>query len=685
MKWLAGGAAVATVPALVACGGGGGGSAGGGDEPSGGSDFDEQRFEAIADVEEMSRRIALTALTPLEFVQTVAAYMNTLGAYTRTGFDDETLCAWGIFQDGRTHIVANNRLPAPALTTPLTTPLAGDAAPAAAPREHPQASGLPRAPQARLLHTFGTGFDDGQSMITDLTAWLTPAGYQVRSGGQEGDGRLTALRAVKGDGFFYINTHGGWGDALRADGSETGGTVFSIQSSTLVDKVLERTPEMREDLADGRLTYFTARNGLTKTILGVEYPDHDTRYGITDKFVRAHWQFAPNSVVIINACVSGLAMSRGRPLAAPFYDACLAKGAGAYLGWTNTVSATGAFTVPRRFVDRVLGANAYQPESPKQRAFVVSEVMGELNRKGLDRDTAGTAVFVLKANADAPTVVPGIREMIVDEFRDELVLLGDFGPQETTGPNTGRVTVDGQERSVLSWTATRIVCALPRSGAGSAGPVRVQVGPHASNVRWITRWTTTLDYRWEDPQRPGLRVTGVATIRHRADVGKTRAQPGDAPLEPLRYAVATRDSSLPLQAQGSFNGGPDCTFHWSGAMTYPGTHLTNGHVFFADLKIDTASRTGALGLALGATGPDFTETGCGRDPSQFAVAFLQLQQVVEFARYNNGQVAMVPVPAVDVSFDANFMLAAGSLEQNQLHLSWTSAAPEFAPQADDAI
>lgn len=674
VKWMAGGAAVATaVPALVACGGGGGGGgapAEGGNPPDG--SFDAERFDAIADIEDMSRRLSLTTSTPLGFVQALAAYMRTLDAYERAGYNEESLCAWGIFRDGRTHIVANNRLPAaPASPT--------------AQREHPLASGLPQARQARLLHTFGTGFDDGQGMVNELTTWLDNAGYQVRSGGQEGDGRLTALRAVKGDGFFYINTHGGWGDALHADGSTTGGTVFSIQSSTLVDAVLERTPEMREDLADGRLTYFTARNGLTKTILGIEYPDHDTRYGITDKFVRAHWAFAPNSVVLVNACVSARPASNGRPLAAPFYDACLAKGAGAYLGWTNTVSATGAFSVPRRFVDRVLGANAYQPESPRQRAFVVADVMEELADKGLDRDPDSSAVFVLRASGDAPTVMPGLKEMVVDEFRDELVLVGDFGPRETTGPNVGRVTVDGHERSVLSWTATRIVCALPRSGAGSAGAVRVQVGEHRSNVRWITRWTTTLNYGWEDPARPGLRVAGVGTIRHRADVGRTRAKPGEAPEAPVRYAVATRDSSLPLQASGSYTDGPDCTFTWSGAMTYPGTHLTNGHVFFADLKIDTDTRTGALGLALGATGPDFTESGCSRDPARFAVVFLEMHRIEQFGRYNNGTTVMVPMPALDVSFGADFTLAGGSFERDQMHLSWTSAAPEFAPQPDDAI
>ncbi len=681
VKWLASGAAVATVPVLVACGGGGGGEAddaggGGGDDPPGGDAFDEQRFDAIADVEEAGRRLAATAVTRLAYVQAMAETLRTHPAYEAAGYNEEALCAWGRFRDGRVHIVANNLLP---------TPSGSGVQPQSLPREQPLAAGLPGAPQARLLHTFGTGFGDGQSVITDLGGWLDTAGYQVRSGGQEGDGRLTALRAVKGDGFFYINTHGGWGDALRPDGSTSGGTVFSIQSSTLVDKVLERTPELRADLADGRLTYFTARNGLTKVILGIEYPDVDTRYGITDRFVRAHWQFAPNSVVIINACVSGRPQSDGRPLAAPFYDACIAQGAGAYLGWTNTVSATGAFSVARRFVDRVLGANAYQAESPPQRAFVVAEVMDELARTGDDRDPESSAVFVLRARGDAPTVMPAIKEMIVDEFRDELVLVGDFGPQENSGPNVGRVTVDGQPRSVLSWTATRIVCALPQNGSGSAGPVRVQVGPHRSNVRWITRWTLSLDYRWAYPHRPGMTVSGTATIRHRADIGRVRDRPGDAPRDPVRYAVATRDSSLPLRAAGSHTDAPDCTHTWSGTVTYPGTHLVNGRVLFADLMVDTASRQGALGLGIGSMTADFTQSGCGNDPHNFAVTFLDLDRIADFGRYNNGQVVMVPLPALNIGFGTDYTIAAGTHDNEQLHLQWQAATPEFAPRPDDAI
>ena len=46
---------------------------------------------------------------------------------------------------------------------------------------------------------------------------------------------------------------------------------------------------------------------------------------------------------------------------------------------------------------------------------------------------------------------------------------------------------------------------------------------------------------------------------------------------------------------------------------------------------------------------------------------------------------MVPLPALDVNFGADYTMAGGSWERDQVHLSWTSAAPEFAPQADDAL
>ena len=673
MQWMTGGAIAAAVPVLVACGGGGDGVDGGELPPPPGGDgpLDARRFAAIFAVEAQCRRLSATQPTALGFAQAMAAHMASDPAYIDAGFSEESLSAWGTFADGRAHIVTRNYVP-----TKTTAAAVAEPTIAALAKE------LPAAAKARLLHTFGAGFD-GQQVVTDISCWLRTAGYQPANG-SEGDGSLSVLRAVKGDGFFYINTHGGTGRQVKSPIFDA--QVYSIQSSTLASLSLERTPEMQDDIANGRLTYMTCANGETGSILGVEYADFDTRYGITADFVAKHWSFSADSVVIVNACVSALGTLReGALFAAPFYNACLTAGAGVYLGWTNNVTSEGAFRVPRYFTDRLLGANEYQAEKPPQRGFGVDDVVEEMARKNLLKDAAGPAVFRAVRNGEAPLLVPAIHHMVVDEFRDELVLQGAFGSRDAVPANACKVIVDGVEPEVISWTAEKVVCRLARDGAGSAGEVRVAVGPHRSNMRRISRWTLKLDYRWQDPDRPGLTVTGKGTVHHRADVGRVRDRIGDAPKRPTRYAVATRDSLLPLRAAGSHQEGSDCTYAWTGAADYLGTFPGDGgRVLFADLKIDTERMSGALGLGLGGFSSGFTQSGCARPQAEFAVAFGQLEDEVEFIRYNAGAEVKLPSYALHVFFTENLTLKGDSFEKDQVRLSWTDAAAEFPPLAHDA-
>jgi hypothetical protein len=68
------------------------------------------RAAAIAAVEDHCRALSQQqpALAPLAFVEAVAAKLRSNAAYAEVGVDTDTLCAWGVFTDGRLHLIANN-------------------------------------------------------------------------------------------------------------------------------------------------------------------------------------------------------------------------------------------------------------------------------------------------------------------------------------------------------------------------------------------------------------------------------------------------------------------------------------------------------------------------------------------------------------------------------------------------
>jgi hypothetical protein len=595
--------------------------------------------------------------------------MAAQSAYTRTGIDAETQTAWGEFTDGRLHVVVANRAPLPAAARAAKGAAAQKAG---APRL--AATELPRAPKARVLHSFGPNFS-GQTVVTDLSAWLGAGGWDVRAG-QEGDARLSTLRTVAGDGYFYFNSHGGAGGEVLYEGSSQ--AVYSLQSSTLVSATLEAMPDVQDDLANRRLTYFTAHNGETLRFAGIEIDDWDTRYGITAAFVERYWRFEADSVVVLNACSSA---RPGAKWADAFIFACHKVGAAVVLGWTNTVSSDGAFSAPCYFTDRLLGANAYEPESPKQRAFPWNEVLADMQRKGVSTDAVSGAVFVARPRGAAVQALdPGLHHVEVDEFTDQARLVGDFGSVR------GRVTIEGVERPIVSWAADRIVCELPRSGPGSCGPVQVAVGERKSNTRWITEWRTPLTLRWADPGRPGLVVDGSCVLRHRADVGTVREHAGEAIREVVRYANPARDVALTLTGHGSwYDAGGHCTTTWSGSTTFP-AHTEDGSlVLWSMLKADSLTRTGAFGLALGAAaGGTFTEAGC-QAPALFAVAFGLMDGVTDFVRDTDlGQIP-VPLPSAKFRFADDWSIVGNTIQDDGITVTWGSAAAHFPPLADDVV
>ncbi len=625
------------------------------------------RLAAIAAVEEQCRQLGSQGLAGAAFLQAVAAFMATRPEYKAAGVDLESLSAWGRFQDGQLHVVAANREPAPRTA-------------AAVRRNIPAKSAdVPQATKARLLHSFGPNFE-GQTPVNDMRGYLQGKGWTVRAGA-EGDAHVGTLKGTVGDGFFYINTHGGRGEV--DDPSEPDGKMYSIQSSTLVDDDYQKV--FAADLAALRLVHFTAHNGEQIRILGVPVMgDWDTRYGITYRFVDAYMSFASGSVVLVNACYS----SRN----ASFVNAFLRKGAGVYLGWSEKLSSGTAYESAPYFVDRMLGANRHaMKETPPQRPFAYDLVLQDMAKKGLDTDkaTGGKLQATVKSSlAHPPIFAPSIRYVQVDEYAQTLRLIGEFG----TG--TPKVTVGGTELALKPSAPDEIVATLPLTGAGSSGDVVVELRGVKSNARQLSEWTIPLKYSWVDAYDiPGHKFQGNGSLRLRADIGGYRLLPGEAPKYLERGGAPTRDSALPLTASGSYTDG-DCTMTLSGTGNYVSPAALGGVpgvVLASAFGFDGDTRKGSLGLAFGFLESPHTMTfsgpGCPGGSYPIAPTFGLLDGATDLPADQTDNPPTLQLPAIWFTLTPSFGLPATNATYSDfggtLTVSWP-AVPAQTPPRDTA-
>ena len=249
---------------------------------------------AIRKVEAKAKSLGAQGVSKLDYVRGVAAFMATLPEYTLSGVDEVTLTAFGVFADGRLHLVTNNRdagtLQQPAVRTSGRTSLA--------------TTELPGSGWARLLQSFGVR-EWTQQPVYDLANHAREPRRLRRSASARWAMRGSPRSAsVSGDGFVYINTHGGRAFRTRDD---TGpGYLLAPVLVARDARARSASPRSQADFAAGRLTYFTARNFDTvpDLVAGVYVDDVDTRYGITSAFVRTYWHFAPDSILFLNACWS---------------------------------------------------------------------------------------------------------------------------------------------------------------------------------------------------------------------------------------------------------------------------------------------------------------------------------------------------------------------------------------------
>jgi hypothetical protein len=543
----------------------------------------------------------------------LAAYLNTLPEFDTAAVNSEATNVWALFTDSVLFMFVNNREPSTSSTGRSSWPSDSSLSDRSFPnvRSEPpwrptinnsSAAGenLPLSVQARVIETLGSYFTPASPVVNSM---LTANGYFPAT---PTSGTVNGLKSVAGDGVFYYSAHGGAGYFT----SDTTDKVYGLWTSTV--STIANLASYGDDLMARRLCLMSAAVGRRSD--GTEIiEDH---YGITSKFVTYYWgAFGPNAMVFIDAC------SGAGAFAASFRNAIMAKNAPVYFGWTRTVRSDAAALVAKFMFDRLLGANVAAPkETPAQRPFMYPDIYADLVKRGLHvhPNSTGTTTFRHLGGGAFGLLAPSISFMSLEEVNDILVINGIFGADP--GPD-GRVRVDGVDLTVSSWTPTQIKCDIERSGAGSAGPVTVEVrgdyGGNApltfrkSNVVNLSSWRIPFHY---DHIEGDQSIAVDMELHIRADVHSHREVPGEAPIEP--DAVVFDHA---LDSEGSFLAGGtghyDCyTQTWSGSGVLPVTENAPGvNVFYGHGSVDAKGKD--ITILLGALFTEGTNKHtCGTSP-----------------------------------------------------------------------
>ena len=568
---------------LTACGGGGGSGSSTQDPGDTGPLSTTQRVQTLNAVAAEYERLCDGALRTSS--EAVAAFMRNRPEYRRvTVMPDGCVC--GEFIDGQVHLVANNQRTGQQLRStpghdsveaPARRRLArGIPAAAAAATEAPAAAdapltGVPSSAAGMSASTFASyaEADGSHGEVNRYERLLSGAGFDLLP---EWTPTVENLKQLPELGFFNWLTHGGM---LEADGSISHALMSDTQAD--IEGIVAHLP----DLQAGNLIYYTGQYGYIrgKWVAG-------NYLAITPNFIRRYaWRFSANSIVLIHACASDFA---------GFRDAFRAAGAGVYGGWSHPVFVHAAATAMHWMLDAFLASNLSVPTpSPRNRAHDYEAIKRAGDEAGYlsydDPSEGGTVTFRFTRLNDAPgALLPSMVRMGVQEDLGRLVLNGTFGSVRGkvfvgtslgTDPSgnanflpwhpIGTLT----ELTVLEWSPEVVTVELPRSGAGSAGYVAVQVGRRWSNARALTRWNGEMLVRSSGPGN--LLLLHTLQFSARCDVGLWRDEP-DGPLQDALAAWTATPFDAPSTWTWAASGqhshtepGPvTTTVSWSGTQRF---------------------------------------------------------------------------------------------------------------------
>jgi hypothetical protein len=520
-------------------------------------------------------------------------YLKSLPNIGAAGISEETT-VWATFKDGVALIIPNNRETSSPADTLLDERMASAPKSVAAPRHVAIPAGrrmmralripqsgheLPVSNKFRALNPIGTCHDDPLPVIKSLLR----KGHYVDV--HPGAATVEELEAVRGEGVFYINTHGGLG--ADADGH----TLYGLWTATPYNSVT--APVYASQLKSSELVIMVAYSDSLGNCQDVAH------IGFTSRFVTKYMKFGKQSLVIVDAC-SGASEN-----ASWMRDAFAHAGASVYVGWSRTVGGGFAYRSMKYLLDRLLGINVISPEDPKQRAFNIDQVLNDMrvHHNLVEDPTYHGVLSVFHLKDDFGLLAPTIQFLSLDDNGEQpkLIIAGLFG----TDPGEGKrsVTINGTELANVDWYPTEINCDIDESGANASGTVVVKVGSggdaRESNHVNITAWEGEMTYEREDPgdQKAEMKIK----VRFLADIHDFRDEPGEDPFKTTVLFTARRETNVKATTSGSYTRPEgDCTEKWTlgqgGELKTPFEGADGSWSYFG--SVDTQSHKLQLNMAI---------------------------------------------------------------------------------------
>ncbi|MFZ1683568.1 MAG: hypothetical protein WAU88_05485 [Candidatus Zixiibacteriota bacterium] len=658
----------------------------------------------VAALQTVKQAFSSFAHLPVDsFNNLMLTYLQSRPEFVDAGISESAGNVWARFPDGVLLFVTNSfgnsrdTLPGDPLppdtigTTESTRHEPRLAEARRAPNKTALGSGddLPKSVGYRLIAPLGSAYPAVATTKSRLKSWLNSAHYIEQSPLAS----VYEMRRVGGDGLFCYFGHGGAGKTISIVEGELEYGIWTSSSAEVIDSIRL----FAEDFVTKRLCYCLAPNGFD-TLTNQVIPA--ARIGITSKFISYYWQpFAQNALVIINAC--------GSDSVPAFRNAIQAKGGPTYFGWSVSVSSKGACLSTEYLVDRLLGANkAYPRENPKQRPFPASDVYADMQAQGFHIRPGGDSVHSTTSTfryhpgaSNFGLLAPTISFMAVEEPSDVLIVNGVFGADP--GPD-GRVRVNGTNLTVQNWTVNEIRCDLPRFGAGSEGPVTVEVAAdfgglgtltfRKSNEVNLSSWRIPFHY---DHIEGDQTITVDMELHVRADIHSHREAPHEAPIEP--DAVPFDHA---LDSEGSFaiggSGQLACyTQSWAGSGILPVPENTQGtNTLYANGSIDAKGKN--VTILLGALFTEGTNVNtCGVLPCPTGCTDGEMGWSFDLGLYES----FFPTPFFTMYLNSNFDLLQGERVPTGMYpvqtyglfqgtptvkLNWPTVVPGFAPDQEAA-
>ena len=424
--------------------------------------------------------------------EAAAAVLLALPEVAEAGVDDESDTVWAMYADGGgLALVDNRRVEAPAPARPPT----------------PDAGTARAGSSAWSTNTLGTHYAPQSATVAE---WLDLEGWKVAQAAPT----IDVLRSTTEDlALLYLDAHGGR-TRIRARGPDTPGArllgrsprwVTGIQTATRVTRDSLRTH--RADVRAGQLFLGAVKHDD----LGGNRISIETFFFFSPAFVVDHMALRDDAFVFVNACDS--------------YDATLLEafgtiGASVFWGWDKPVRDDDAGATARFAFDAMLGVGLEILETPPYRPFGWLDVYEELQRRNLDVDQDGAELFAAELGDGFSMLLPGVREVVVNQAGEELVLFGTFGERP------GEVSFGNADAEVREWSDTIVRAALPGAGGGD---VRVEVDGRLGNIVPVSEWQANFHYY--EALEGGVNQYDC-TVGFRADVHRHRVEMADEPRHP---------------------------------------------------------------------------------------------------------------------------------------------------------